>query len=64
MSGAGGLVPGRLWSLWDMLSFFARPFVILGEQLHEIDAIVIFKDENKPYRDNDWRHYRDISEIF
>src|SRR5436190_1735727 len=39
--------PGRLWSLWDMLTVFARPFVLLGEQIHEMRAMFIF-GEGKP----------------
>ena len=31
-----------------MLTFFARPFVLPGEQLAEIHAILIFKEDNKP----------------
>src|SRR5207244_13255912 len=34
--------PGRLWSLWDMLTVFARPFVLLGEHIHEMRAMSIF----------------------
>lgn len=31
-----------------MLTFFARPFVFLGEKIHEMRAIYIFLDDGKP----------------
>jgi hypothetical protein len=35
-----------------MLKFFARPFVILGERIQDIHAILIFKDDDKPLDDD------------
>jgi hypothetical protein len=44
MGSAGGFSPGRLWSLWDMLTKFARPFIRLGEEIQEIRNIYIVAD--------------------
>src|SRR5436305_6059745 len=32
--------PGRLWSLWDMLTVFARPFVLLQELQEHLTAVL------------------------
>jgi hypothetical protein len=48
LSSAGKeFLSGGPWSLLEVLTFFARPFVLLGEKIHEMRAIYIFLDDGK-----------------
>lgn len=39
MSGAGNFAPGRLWSLWDMLEFYAFRFVTAHHHLSALSGV-------------------------
>jgi hypothetical protein len=40
--------PGRLWSLWDMLTKFATQFIELGSEIAEAQMVLYMVDSNAP----------------
>jgi HEPN domain-containing protein len=64
VSSAVELVPGRLWSLWEMLTFFARPFIQMGEQLHDVKLMLAFNDADPDAHPLDAEELNDLLEHF
>lgn len=59
-----GLQPGRLWSLWDMLTLKARYFIDLGAEFHDLLALYILRDDDGNGRMTDARELETVRAHF